>query len=484
MAKFYGVRTEEAKSSVATPDKAETGICIAFGTAPVHQVGGSANEVIAVNSYEEAVAAVGYSDNWDKYTLCEVIYSHFKLYGMAPLLLVNVMDPAENQEDEAEKSYTISGGKVVLDEDAIADTIVVKGESSTTYKAGTDYDVVYSDGACIIEVLAGGAIESAKVSSVKVSYKKVSFELSDMKEKIIGGYDVSTGVSKGLELMDLAFFKTGVLPDILIAPGFSADAEIAAVMANKTEFSSVFKGSCFCDMETTTANVYNKAITAKQGEESFRRPRQVICWPKVKKGDKIYHLSTQLAGLQCSVDMASESVPSRAASNHVLQADSAVLADGTEVLMDITQANALRENGFVTAVSMLGEIRAWGAHNACVPDNDDPKDMMIHTSRMLAYINNYAILTFWDKVDEHITARYAEAIVDELGSWLDNLTANGHLYGARCELKKEENSLDALAKGIIKIHIYLAVPRLASEVDFVIEYDSSYIESALSEILA
>lgn len=72
----------------------------------------------------------------------------------------------------------------------------------------------------------------------------------------------------------------------------------------------------------------------------------------------------------------------------------------------------------------------------------------------------------------------------ELGSWLDNLTANGHLYGARCELKKEENSLDALAKGIIKIHIYLAVPRLASEVDFVIEYDSSYIESALSEILA
>lgn len=484
MAKFYGVRTEEAKSSVATPDKAKTGICIAFGTAPVHQVDGSANEVIAVTSYEEAVAAVGYSENWDKYTLCEVIHSHFKLYGMAPLLMVNVMDPETNQAEEAEKNYTISGGRIVLDEDAIADTITVKGESSTVYEAGTDYDIVYSDGACIIEVLADGAIESAKLSSVKVAYKKIAFEMADMKEKIIGGYDVSTGVSTGLELMDLAFFKTGVLPDILIAPGFSQDAEIAAVMASKTEFSSVFKGICICDMETENANVYNKAVTAKQSEESFRRPRQVLCWPMVKKGDRVYHLSTQLAGLQCSVDIANESVPSRAASNHVMQADSVVLADGSEVLMDITQANALRENGFVTALSISGDIRAWGAYCACVPDSDDPKDMMMHTSRMLAYINNYAILKFWDKVDEHITARYAEAIVDELGSWLDNLTANGDLYGARCELKKEENSLEALAKGIIKIHIYLAVPRLASEVDFVIEYDSSYIESALSEILA
>lgn len=35
-------------------------------------------------SYAEAVAALGYSDDWEKYPICEAIYSQFKLYGVAP----------------------------------------------------------------------------------------------------------------------------------------------------------------------------------------------------------------------------------------------------------------------------------------------------------------------------------------------------------------------------------------------------------------
>jgi hypothetical protein len=80
MANFYGVRPKEIATSVATPTTADSGVVIAIGTAPVHQVGGKANEIVIANTYDEAVSALGYSDDWDKYTLCEVMYSHFKLY--------------------------------------------------------------------------------------------------------------------------------------------------------------------------------------------------------------------------------------------------------------------------------------------------------------------------------------------------------------------------------------------------------------------
>ena len=45
-------------------------------------------------SYKEACAAVGYSDDWEKYTLCQSIYTCFNVQNVAPIILVNVLDPA------------------------------------------------------------------------------------------------------------------------------------------------------------------------------------------------------------------------------------------------------------------------------------------------------------------------------------------------------------------------------------------------------
>ena len=47
-------------------------------------------------------------------------------------------------------------------------------------------------------------------------------------------------------------------------------------------------------------------------------------------------------------------------SNKLLQIDSAVLADGTVVLLDLQQANYLNSNGIVTALNFIGGYVLWG----------------------------------------------------------------------------------------------------------------------------
>ena len=476
MPDFYGVKTQERPTSTGTPEVMESGITIAFGTAPVHQVGGAANQVVLAYNYNEAVSALGYSDDWEHYTLCEVIYNHFRLYNVAPLLLVNVLDPDAHKEAVAAASKTITGGKVELPGDAISTTVKVKN-GETTLVAGTDYDVFYDEDKCIIEALAGGAM--ASLTSVSVEYSKVKFTLAEMKSDLIGGYNVSTGKSTGLELMNMAYFSSLVLPDILIAPGFSSDSEVAAVMAAKTTFSTVFHGICICDISAATATTYQAAAQLKNGAGSFQNKRQIDCWPMLSLGDRVFHMSTQLAGAMGRLDAEQDNIPSRVASNVQLQADSAVLADGTEVLLGLEQANYLRGQGIVTAYNFVNGFTAWGAYTAAYPGTADPKDMFINITRMFGYISNTVVLTYWRRIDENLTRRYAESIIDELNYWLNGLVNSEHLLGARCEMKEEENPRADLMAGIVRVHIYMTPPSPAQEVDFLLEYDADYVSSVL-----
>ena len=65
-------------------------------------------------SYAEAVSYFGFSKDWEKYTLCEFIYSQFALYAMSPCVLVNVLDPGKHKESITGKRYTITSGEVNL----------------------------------------------------------------------------------------------------------------------------------------------------------------------------------------------------------------------------------------------------------------------------------------------------------------------------------------------------------------------------------
>lgn len=147
MAFYHGIKTNEQATALSTPAYVSTGITFAIGTAPVHQADGAANQLVFANNYSEAVAALGYSDDWDSFTLCEVMQTHFRLYGVSPVIFVNVLDPATHKTNVASEEYTLVDGRVSLPETAIRTSVVVKGTSSgSALVEGTDYTSFYSKG--------------------------------------------------------------------------------------------------------------------------------------------------------------------------------------------------------------------------------------------------------------------------------------------------------------------------------------------------
>ena len=101
MAFKHGVYTQEVPTSIISPTQTEAGLPVIFGTAPIH-LASDENALSNINkpqlcySYSEAVSLFGFSRDWEKYTLCEFIYSQFALYGMSPCVLVNVLDPSKH----------------------------------------------------------------------------------------------------------------------------------------------------------------------------------------------------------------------------------------------------------------------------------------------------------------------------------------------------------------------------------------------------
>lgn len=211
---FHGVSTRQVDTSVSTPVTADSGIAFVVGAAPAHTVGGSVNDPIMCQSYAEAVAAMGYSDNWGNYPICEAIYAQFKLYGVSPVVFVNILDPAKHKKSVSEQNYAVTDGKVLLPLEALKDTVKV-----TDYTAGEDFDLFYEGENLILEVIEGGSIPE-RTGELTIAFDAV--DPSKIAEKdIIGGFEVSTKKYSGLELIDKVFPKYGIVCDMILAPGWS-----------------------------------------------------------------------------------------------------------------------------------------------------------------------------------------------------------------------------------------------------------------------
>lgn len=474
MANFeHGVTTRQADTSVTTPVAADSGVAFVVGAAPAHTVGGAVNEPIMCQNYGEAVAALGYSDDWANYPVCEAIYSQFKLYGVAPVVFVNVLDPAKHKKSVAEQNYPINDGKVLLPLEALKDTVKV-----STYTVGTDFDLFYEGENLILEVLEGGKIPE-NTGELTVTFDAV--DPSKITENdIIGGFDTSTKKYSGLELIDKVFPKYGIVADLILAPGWSDKSTVAAVMAAKAaNINGVFEGKALIDADAETVKHYAD-VPAWKKANNINSKTQIVCWPLVKLDDRVFHLSTQAAGRMGATDSDNGGCPAESPSNKSLQIDSAVLADGTVILLDLQQANYLNSNGIVTALNFIGGYVLWGNETACFPADTDVKNYFICISRMFGWVANTLVLSYWSKVDKKMTRRLIDSIVDSVNIWLNGLTNEEKLLGGRVEFKEEENSTTALMAGKAVFHIYMTPPSPAKELEFVLEYDAEYVSAALA----
>ncbi len=608
MAFFHGVRTYEQATSLSTPVVADVGIPFVVGTAPLHTAESPANINFPVlcTSFDEARTKLGYSTDWKKYTLCEVMQSHFELYQCQPVVFCNVLDVSRGKTDLAGKDYTVEDHRVKLPFDAtdivvrkatgyiegdvidtrtlsipslkeeqfgmkngdmIADDIRIMADGTVTgtikyvasypgfdqgtpenqsgyylpfhlgdaykgkkvsvqrigkdegkvfsatdqdwvfrlkdkdeaiikitadelpeiqlnfeqchfldpdekldFEADADYTIVYDadDDACYVELLSSS--EMFDEETLYVAGKLVSTECDD------------SDIISGIGVIDMCMSTIGTIPDLILAPGYSHMSAVAAVMAAKAaSINGLFSAKALIDIDcgASGARSYDQVL-ANKNKNNLVDDDEIVCWPMLKLGDKMYHMSTQLAGLMAKVDTDNRGVPYESPSNKNYQMDSLCLEDGTEVLMTFEQANVLNSNGVVTALNFMSSgWVCWGNYCACYPANTDVKDYFIPISRMFTFVATTCIRTFWSKVDKPMTKLLLDNIQNSTQIWLDGLVGSSYLLGARVEIKGNENPLTSLMAGIITVHIYITPPSPMQELCFILEYDPAYAEELL-----
>ena len=337
MAYKHGVYGSEVPTSLVPMTNVSAGLPVVFGTAPVHLTtdAAKANVPVLCYTYAEAVAALGYSDDWEKYTLCEFMKSHFALFNMAPVVFVNVLDVTKHKTAVADAETTLTDGVAEISEPVVLSTLVVKKTAAgQALTKGTDYTAAYN-------------VNAAAVDG----------------DDIIGGVDVVTGEYEGLELVHQIFPRFGLVPGIILAPGWSHISSVAAVMKAKCEgISGHFEAICICDVDTDTVTKYSDVKSWKD-TNNYVDDKQILCWPKVTLGGVKYHLSTQAAGTMCKTDADHDDVPYWSPSNQSVQADGAVSgADGAEkeIFLDTSNAAYLNGNGIVTVLNFIGGWKLWG----------------------------------------------------------------------------------------------------------------------------
>ena len=280
--------------------------------------------------------------------------------------------------------------------------------------------------------------------------------------------------------MRLPHIRTGIIPDLICAPGYSHNSGVAAVMTAKAEkLSGLFDAKALLDLDTSAVTSYS-AVAAAKNNAGFTAPEQIVCWPMLSLAGKKFHMSTQLAGRMASID-AENGNPYESPSNKRFQMDKLILADGTEVVQTKAQADIVVNAGVVTALNFLSSgWVCWGNYTAAYPSNTDVKDYFIPISRMFGWVSNTMIQTFWSKLDKPLNRRLVDTILTTCNLWLNGLAGSEYVLGARCEMRDEENPITDLMAGIIRLHIYMTPPSPAQEIDFYLEYDASYVEQAFA----
>lgn len=489
MAYNHGVKISEVPTSIQPSASVASGIPFIVGTAPVNMTDtANVNKPVLCYSYAEAVAAFGYvapkEDSASglkkfEYTISEFINSQFTLFGVGPVMIVNVLDPVTHKSTATTTTVTLDakqGSATIAETGILADSIVL-GD----YSKGTDYVVAFNDdGNAVITSLKGtdGAFKCTVGSELSFSAEKLD-PSKVTAEDVVGGVDTA-GNKSGLELISDCFPRFRMNPDIILAPGFSESATVAAVMASKAaSINKIAKAVALIDVPTDTVKQYT-AVANWKNDNNIVDPLQVICWPLLALDGVVYHQSTQLASLMGEVDGGNDGVPYESPSNKNYVMTATVLADGKEVWINNENAEYLNGQGVVTALNSINGWTCWGNRTACYPTNLDVKDNFIAIRRMINWVGNTLVQSYWSKLDNPLNRRQIDAIVDSANIWLNGLTARQYILGGKVEFLDSENPTTDLMDGISRFHVSVTPPSPNREIDFIIEYNPDYVSTLFS----
>lgn len=467
------------------------GAIVYVGTAPVHNVEGGANNVnkpIVVNNIAEARKYFGYSDEWDKYTLCEAMHVHLENKGVGPLVFINVLNPATHKASDAGTvSKTPENGRVTIPaaQDIILDSVVVKSDNTTKIK-GTDYAIAYNieKKTITISELTAGALGT---SALTITYNTVD-ATAVTTEDVIGASD-GLGLNTGIFAIKNVYQLTGYIPAYLAAPGFSSVPAVhAAMYQNSVKVNGHWDVYMFVDLPIVngeTPLTLDTAKTYKNGN-GYTKENETVFFPLAQGTDgKIYHLSVLAAANFQELLLAQDGIPYKTASN----TDCSLIenlylgASNTGRVYDDSIINEkLNKNGIASAAYVGGRWAIWGCHSADYDQDNGDQINVAETNRMmLYYISNDFQHRRTPDVDKPMTANDLQTIIAEEQTRVDALLNIGALTRGVVTLNADAQAKSDIMNGDYSFLFDITTTPLAKSLTAIVNWTDegfvTYFES-------
>ena len=472
----HGISVLERESSTTSPTGVESGIQVVVGTAPIHLTAdpyAAVNVPIVAYNWNDAKSKLGYSEDFEKYTLCESMYASFELFKVAPVVFINVLDPAIHKKTGNEKVTFKKGIGTLSAEGILLSSIKLKSEDgSTEYIRNKDYTVDFNDSQKVIVTIIGGKILTS-TTTLSVEFTELDPEAVTT-DDIIGGYTIDTGQYSGMELIRQVHPRLGISPNILLAPGWSHNPEVAAVLdAKSTKISGNFNAENIFDVDSSIVTKQEEVAKWKT-DNGYIGKRSVVLWPKVKVGKHILWFSAIQAALMAYTDSQNDNVPYKSPSNKKIPISATVLPSGAEIYLDQPQANNLNAAGIVTGLNWNG-WRSWGNNTAAFPEVTSAPERFISVRRVMDWWGNRFIKAFFDDVDDPTDFRLIESVVDRENINANGFIGKGQIAGASIEFRKDMNSVDDILNGKIVFVQKIGAYSPTEQIENILEFDPTYV---------
>lgn len=476
----HGIETSRDASIATNPVEGSYSVQVVVGTAPVNQSQHPdevVNRPVVVRSKKEVMEYFGWSDDFEKYTLMQAAHMSFQKFAVAPVVMINVLDPknTEHVTVVASKEVAIENGSAFIeDEGMLADSLVITLENEEV-KKDVDYAATVSESGVMIAVIPGGKLASA--GTVKAGYQKLKPE-GVKPADIVGGLN-ENGVRTGIELIDEVYAKLGILPGILTAPGFSSDPAVAMALEAKAELAGDFANAiAVVDIESKTTTKLEQVKTAKDALGSHSR-WVTACWPCAKSQGKVIAMSAAVSALLQYSCIKNNNVPCESPDNLDIGIDGIALADGTEITITQAQVNDyLNKIGVVSCIYMNG-WKCWGNNTTAYPDEIAPNSRFIKNVLISNYLENRFKVEHLSKIGRSATLKLIESVVTEYNSLLNALVPD-FLAGAQIVFDKADNPITKLQEGHITFGTRYADYTPIEYITNKFVWDSTILEDALT----
>lgn len=298
---------------------------------------------------------------------------------------------------------------------------------------------------------------------------------------VIGGVNSATGAYEGVQAFLGAESKLGVVPRILLAPGFTHQrpanpAQQGQFLANPVVSEMVgiaerLRAVIIADGPNTT----DEAAVAYSND--FGSARVYVCDPWVLKTNSAGDIVAK-PGSPCVAGLIAKSDNDRgfwwSPSNQNINGIIGTARPVDFALGDANaRANLLNEQGIATIIRQDG-YRLWGNRTLA----SDPKWMFLSVRRTADMINDSLLRAHLWAVDRNITKTYMQDVIEGVNAYLRHLVAIGAILGGKCWADPELNSPDQIAQGKVYFDFDFTPPYPAEHITF----RSQMVQDYLTEI--